>query len=139
MKKILKILLPIAAVIFGIVFVVVGITTLSNKDKYDTTVTATVVEVEEQFIPGNADEADRTEYTAYIDYEVNGKKFEHVLSPIADEGLSEGDTVEILCQSEDPAQISAPNITSGGIAFIVVGVLVAIGGIITTIKNFIRR
>ena len=140
MKRFAPILFSSAAVVFGIIFVVVGIRTLATKDLYDSNVTATIVDIEEEWQTAtDPDEADHLEKTAYVDYEINGQKYEHVLSPVQDDNFNVGDTVELLYQSKDPTKISGQNITSGGIAFIAVGAIVAVGGCISTLRIFIRR
>ena len=138
MKKFLPIIVSVLIIVLGIVFVVSGIHTLATKDLYDSSVTATVVDVEEYW--DNSDpENSQLVTTCYIDYEVNGVKYEHVESPVSDGNMEIGDTVEILYQSQNPEKISAPNITSGGIIFIVVGVVAAVGGCISAIRAFVRR
>ena len=137
MKKFLPVLMSLAAVVIGIVFIAVGIHTLSTKDLYDSTVNAVIVDYEEHW-ETDADNEQRLVTTYYIDYEVNGVKYEHVESPEQNMGMNVGDTVEILYQSQNPEKISAKNITSGGIIVIVVGALVAIGGCFSGIKFFIK-
>lgn len=140
MNRIISIVMSIAAVIFGVVFAVSGIKTVSEKDLYDTQIKATVVDVQEEWeSSADPDQPDSLVNTAYIDYEVNGKKYEHVLSPEQDESLKIGDTVDILVQSKNPEKISALNPSKGGVIFIVLGVLVAIAGCVSVIKAFIRK
>lgn len=138
MKKIMPIVMSVAAVVFGIIFVVVGIKTISEKDLYDTQITATVVDITEEWEEAaDPDEPDHLVNTAYIDYEVEGKKYEHVLAPEQDDNLKVGDTVDILVQSKNPEKISSLNPTKGGVVFIVLGALVAIAGAVTLIRKFI--
>lgn len=140
MKRFLPIIISIGVVVFGIIFVVSGISTIANKDKYDTQITATVVDIQEEWeSSGDPEEADHLVRNAYIDYEVNGKKFEHVLAPEQDDNMKVGDTVDILVQSQNPEKISSLNPTKGGIIFIIVGAVAAIAGCISTIKAFIKR
>ncbi len=140
MNRIISIVMSIAAVVFGVVFAVSGIKTVSEKDLYDTQIKATVVDVQEEWeSSADPDQPDSLVNTAYIDYEVNGKKYEHVLSPEQDESLKIGDTVDILVQSKNPEKISALNPSKGGVIFIVLGVLVAIAGCVSVIKAFIRK
>ena len=138
MKKVVPVIMSIAAVVFGIIFVVVGIKTISEKDLYDTQITATVVDVTEEWQEAvNEDEADQLVKTEYIDYEFDGKTYEHVLAPAQDDNLQVGDTVEILVQSKNPEKISSLNPTKGGVIFIALGALVAIAGLVTLIRKFI--
>ena len=75
MKKTISIVMSVAAVVFGIVFAVTGIKTISEKDLYDTQITATVVDVQEEWeSSADPEEPDRLVNTAYIDYEFDGKK-----------------------------------------------------------------
>ena len=127
MKRFFPIILSITAVAFGIVFVISGIKTIANKDLFDTQITATVVDIQEELqIATDPEGVDEIVNVAYIDYEYGGKKFEHVESPEQNNKLKIGDTVEILVQSKNPEKISALNPTKGGIIFIVVGAVAAI-------------
>lgn len=137
MSRLIRIIISIAAVAVGIIFVISGIHTLATKDLYDSTVEATVVDVQEEWVDSGEDS--HTETRVYIDYEIDGKKYEHIESPVSDSGMKIGDKVEILYQSKDPSQISGKNITAGGVIFIVVGVIVALGGCIATIRALVRR
>lgn len=140
MNRIISILMSIGAVVFGIIFVISGIKTVSERDLYDTQITATVVDVQEEWEnSADPDEPDRLVNTAYIDYEVNGTKYEHVLAPEQDEDLKIGDTVDILVQSQAPENISGLNPSVGGVIFIVLGALVAVGGCVSTLRVFVRR
>ena len=140
MNRIISILMSIGAVVFGIIFVISGIKTVSERDLYDTQITATVVDVQEDWeSSADPDEPDRLVNTAYIDYEVNGTKYEHVLAPEQDEDLKIGDTVDILVQSQAPENISGLNPSVGGVIFIVLGALVAVGGCVATLRVFVRR
>ena len=140
MKKIISIIMSIAAVVFGIIFVISGIKTIAEKDLYDSTVTATVVDIQEEWeTSADPDEPDRLVQTAYIDYEVDGKKYEHVQAPEQNDNMKVGDTVDILYQSKNPEKISGQNPTAGGIIFIVLGALVAIVGCFSAIRAFVKR
>lgn len=140
MNRIISILMSIGAVVFGIIFVISGIKTVSERDLYDTQITAKVVDVQEEWeSSADPDEPDRLVNTAYIDYEVNGTKYEHVLAPEQDEDLKIGDTVDILVQSQAPENISGLNPSVGGVIFIVLGALVAVGGCVATLRIFVRR
>ena len=140
MNRIISILMSIGAVVFGIIFVISGIKTVSERDLYDTQITAKVVDVQEEWeSSADPDEPDRLVNTAYIDYEVNGTKYEHVLAPEQDEDLKIGDTVDILVQSQAPENISGLNPSVGGVIFIVLGALVAVGGCVATLRVFVRR
>ena len=136
MKKFLPVILSILVVVFGIVFVVSGITTLKNKDLYDSAVNATVVDIQEEW--QTVGEDDQLVNVYYIDYEVDGVKYEHVECPESNGDMKVGDTVEILYQSKDPSKISGHNITSSGVIFIAVGAVVALGGCFAIVKKLLR-
>ena len=140
MKKTISIVMSVAAVVFGVVFAVSGINTISEKDLYDTQITAEVVDVQEEWeSSADPDEADRLVNTAYIDYEFDGKKYEHVPAPEQDDNIKVGDTVDILVQSKNPEKISGLNPTKGGVIFIVLGILVAIAGCVSSVRLFIKK
>ena len=140
MNKLVSIIVSIAIVVGGIAFAVVGVVQFVNKDKYDSTVTATIVDIEEEWQTAtDPDDIDRLVKTAYIDYEVNGVKYEHVLSPVQDDDYKVGDTVDILYQSANPEKISGRNITTASIAFIGLGLLAAVIGCVMTIKSLKAR
>jgi hypothetical protein len=136
MKRFIPIIFSVLAVVFGVIFIISGIHTLSEKDLYDSTVTATIVDVEEHWEDNGEDSSLVTTY--FIDYEIDGVKYEHVESPVQSSNLGVGDTVDILYQSKNPEKISSQNITAGATIFIVVGSLVAIGGCISTVRAVIR-
>lgn len=137
MQKIVRLIIPIFAIIMGIIAIVSGVHKMATKDLYDSTVTATVVDVQKEW--DNTGEDSELVYHVYIDYEVDGVKYEHVESPESDSTMQVGDTIELLYQSKDPTKISGKNITGNSVIMIVVGAIVAIGGIIAEIKAFIRR
>lgn len=139
MKKPLNILFPIFAVILGIVFVVSGIHKLATKDLYDSTVTATVVDIQEEWDTSADDNSPQTTTHVYIDYEVDGKKYEHVESPEQNGNMKIGDTVEILYQSKDPSKISTKDISKVSAIFIAAGALVAVIGGISTVRMITKK
>jgi len=140
MNKLISIIVSIAVVVGGIAFAIVGVVQLANKDKYDSTVTATIVDIQEEWEYATTDdETDRLVKTAYIDYEINGVKYEHVISPVQDDDYKVGDTVDILYQSQNPEKISGQNITTASIAFIGLGLLAAVIGCVMTIKSLKAR
>ncbi len=140
MKKFLPVVISIAAVIVGVIFAFNGIKTISEKDLYDTQITATVVDVQDEWeSTGDPDDAGHLVHTAYIDYEAGGKKFEHVLAPEQNNKLKTGDTVEILVQSGNPEKISAPDPAKGGVLFIVAGALAAFVGCVSATRVLIKK
>ena len=137
MQKIAKILIPIVAVVVGVVFVISGISSLKNKDLYDSKVIATVVDIQEEWV--NDGEDSHTETRVYIDYEVDGKEYKHVEAPESNAKTKIGDKVEILYQSQNPEMIEGHHITSKSVIFIIVGIVVVIGGIFGTLRGFFKR
>jgi len=137
MNSIMNKLIPVLAVILGIAFMVVGFVQYANRDKYDTTVTAKIVDITEEWETATAeDEMDRLVKTAYIDYEVNGVKYEHVLAPVQSDSYSVGDSIEILCQSKNPEKISDVNVAKTSLIFVGMGAIATLVGVIMTIKAF---
>ena len=136
-KKFVPIIISIFAVVIRIVFVINGITTLKNKDLYDSTVTATGVDVQEEW--DNTGEDSNLVRTVYIDYEIDGVKYEHIESPEQNNNMKVGDTVDILYQSKDPSKISGQNITKNSVMFIIIGAIAALGGCFSTLISFLRR
>ena len=138
MKKLISIILSIVFIVVGVFFVINGISTLKDKDLYDSEVTATVTDVQEYWDDSDPEDA-HTELTVYIDYEVDGKKYEHVECPETSGSMSVGDKVDILYQSGDPSKISGHNITGGAVIFIAAGAIVAIAGCFSTFKSIIKK
>ena len=140
MNSLKKFILPLFAVVLGIIALVVGIKTNATKHLYDSTVTATVVDVQEDFVAAtDENETDHFEKTAYITYEVNGVKYENVQSPYNDENVEIGDKVDILYQSQNPEKYAATNNATAGIAFIIVGAVVTLIGLAGTVITFLKR
>ncbi len=140
MEKFVQGIISVVAVVVGIVFAFNGINTIKNKDLYDKQITATVVDVQEEWqTAADPEEPDELVKTAYIDYEFDGTKYEHVLAPEQNDELKVGDTVEILVQSKNPEKISDLDPVKNGIIFIVIGALAAIIGLVSAIKLFIKR
>lgn len=139
MGKIRKIIFSLIAVVLGIALIAFGIYSLSTKHLYDSSVTATIVDVEEHWESGGADEADTLVKTFYIDYEINGVKYEHVEAPESNDSMQVGDTVEILYQSKNPEKISGKNIGKTAALTIGVGALFLIVGIFLVLKALMGR
>lgn len=95
MNRFVSLVLSAMAIFAGLVFIAGGIARLANKEgNNNSTVIATVVEISEE-----AEEKTTVKH-AYVDYEVDGIKYEHVRAPeqyggISTNDLSVGDTVEI--------------------------------------------
>jgi len=137
MPKIVRLIIPVIAIVLGIVAVISGVRKLANKNLYDSTVTATIVDIQEEW--DHSGEDSTLIYHVYVDYEVDGVKYEHVESPEADNTMRVGDKIDLLYQSKDPTELSGKNITGNSILIIAIGAVVAVGGIIAEIKAFVGR
>ncbi|MBE6741404.1 MAG: DUF3592 domain-containing protein [Ruminococcaceae bacterium] len=138
MEKLKKIIFSVIAVVIGIALIAYGIYSLSTKHLYDSSVTATIVDVEESW-ESDGDGSDHLVKTFYIDYEINGVKYEHVESPVSEDSMKVGDTVEILYQSKNPEKISEKDISKTAAIIIGVGALLLIVGIFLVIKALMGR
>lgn len=138
MEKLKKIIFSVIAVVIGIALIAYGIYSLSTKHLYDSSVTATIVDVEESW-ESDGDGSDHLVKTFYIDYEINGVKYEHVESPVSENSMKVGDTVEILYQSKNPEKISEKDISKTAAIIIGVGALLLIVGIFLVIKALMGR
>ena len=137
MPKIVRLIIPVIAIVLGIIAVISGVRKLVNKDLYDSTVTATIVDIQEEW--DHSGEDSTLIYHVYVDYEVDGVKYEHVESPEADNTMRVGDKIDLLYQSKDPTELSGKNITGNSVLIIAIGAVVAVGGIIAEIKAFVGR
>ena len=138
MEKLKRIIFSVIAVVIGIALIAYGIYSLSTKHLYDSSVTATIVDVEESW-ESDGDGSDHLVKTFYIDYEINGVKYEHVESPVSEDSMKVGDTVEILYQSKNPEKISEKDISKTAAIIIGVGALLLIVGIFLVIKALMGR
>ena len=137
MNRIMNRIIPVLAVIFGIAFMVMGIVQYANRDKYDSTVTAKIVDITEEWeTDATEDGVDRLVKTAYIDYEVNGVKYEHVLAPVQNDNYAVGDSIEIRYQSQNPEKISDMNVAKTSLIFAGMGAIATLVGIVMAIKAF---
>ena len=113
--------------IFGSVMIFWGKDTSSYKETDAVVTRADLYE--------SADEADNHEatYTVFVKYSVDGKEYEEEYGIFT--GYKEGDSVRILYNPEDPADIAQPgNNTLMAIALIAAGLAAVIGGIISLVK-----
>lgn len=137
MQKVLRLVFPIVALVLGIIVVISGIIGIRDRKLYDSTAVATVTDIQEHWEDTGEDSHLVT--TVYIDYEVNGKEYKHVEAPESDSSIQIGDRVEILYQSKNPEKIEGHHITRKSVIFIIIGFVVAIGGIFGTLKAFFKR
>ena len=137
MKGITNKVIPILAVVFGIAFMVMGIVQYADRGKYDSTAAARIVDITEEWEPAaTEDDTARLVKTAYIDYEVNGVKYEHVPAPVQSDDYSVGDSIEIRYQSQNPEKITDMNVAKTSLIFAGMGAIATLVGIVIAIKAF---
>ncbi len=138
MRKIFNILFPVIAVAAGIVVIVLGAKKMSSKKNYDASVTGVITGIEREWTGTDEDGFDQYDYTVYVDYEVDGRKYENVKFPAYDSSMHKGDEIEILYQSSNPENIAEGNVAGNAVFIIAVGAVLALIGIVTAVKAFIR-
>ena len=134
MNRILKIIFPVVAVVMGIVAIVMGAGKLATKNRFDASTTAVITGIEREWTGTDENGFDEYNYTVYIDYEADGKKYENAEYPGYNSSMEKGDTLEILYVSSDPTQISEKNITGNAVIFIAAGAVLVLIGAVTEIK-----
>ena len=137
MQRLLKFLVPVIAIVLGIVAIVSGAKLYSQKDLYDTPAKAVIVDIQEEWVSEGDDT--HLETTVYVDYEADGVKYEHVQYPGSNSGMKIGDELDIVYQSSNPAEFYTPNVGGSAVLFIVIGAVVTLGGCIGMVMTVIRR
>ena len=99
MKKLISFIFPIVMIAFGVIAIVSGAHKLQTKNSYDGSVTAVITGIDREWAGTDSDGFDEYDYHVYIEYEINGKKFENVEYPGYSSSMKKGDTVEILYDS----------------------------------------
>lgn len=138
MKRILNFVFPILMVVFGVIAIVSGAGKLASKDLYDLPLTATISDIQREWRGVDEDGFEEYDYYVFVDYEVNGQKYEHVQYPNYANTMKVGDSVEILCQSQNPEKIVEKNVTGNSVIFIVIGGVLILAGIGLGIKAIVR-
>ncbi|MCR5150824.1 MAG: hypothetical protein K6B52_06325 [Clostridiales bacterium] len=69
------------------------------------------------------------DYTVYVNYEIDGKKYENVEYPGYDSSMKNGDDVTVLYQSSNPDNIAEGNLTGNAVIMIVAGAAFAVIGL----------
>ena len=118
--------------------IVLGVNKMNSKKLYDASTTGVIVGIEREWTGTDEDGFDQYDYTVYVDYEIDGKKYENVKYPSYDSSMQKGDEVEILYQSSNPENIAEGNLTGNATIMIVLGVVFALIGVALGIKAFIR-
>lgn len=135
MRRIPPFVSAIAIILVGVIALVVSIVISNkNKNKVYEPVEATVVRVETSY-----DSDDNLNYTAYIDYTVNGKEYKNVQSPESNSSMKEGDKIEILYNVDDPTDLSSKSSSKFVIIFIIISSIVILIGVWSLFKSFRGR
>ena len=139
MNKIIRIIIPIVAVVFGVAVIIGGARKLQSRRLYDASTTAVITGIEREWTGTDGDGFDQYEYHVYVDYEVDGKKYENMEYPGYDSSMKDGDRLEILYQSSDPGNFAEKNVTGNAVLFIAAGAVLSLGGVIAEIRAFVRK
>ena len=138
MRKLFSILFAVIFVVAGIVVIVMGVNRLNSKSDYDASTTGVIVGIEREWTGTDEDGFDQYNYTVYINYEVDGQKYENVEYPSYDSSMKKGDEVEVLYQSSDPTNIAEGNLTGNATIMIVIGAVCALVGVVAVVKAIVR-
>ena len=138
MRKLFSIIFAVVFVVAGIFVIVMGVNRLNSKKDYDASTTGVIVGIEREWTGTDEDGFDQYSYTVYIDYEVDGQKYENVQYPSYDSSMQKGGEVEVLYQSSDPTNIAEGNLTGNATIMIVIGAVCALFGVAAVVKSIIR-
>lgn len=138
MRKLFSIIFAVVFVVAGIFVIVMGVNRLNSKKDYDASTTGVIVGIEREWNGTDEDGFDQYSYTVYIDYEVDGQKYENVQYPSYDSSMQKGGEVEVLYQSSDPTNIAEGNLTGNATIMIVIGAVCALFGAAAVVKSIIR-
>jgi hypothetical protein len=97
-----------------------------------------IVGIEREWSGTDEDGFDQYDYTVYVNYEVDGQKYENVKYPSYDSSMQKGDEVEVLYQSSDPTNIAEGNLTGNATIMIVIGAVCTLAGVVAVVKAIIR-
>lgn len=130
--------------VFGLIFIAGGIFTIvisgiriSKRHLYDSTTKAVISEIEEE-LDYSSDTINYT-YTVFVDYEVDGKRYEHVEFPAYNSSMQEGASIDILYRSDDPGEIETPDNLRASVIGIVIGAVAVVAGTVIDIKGLKER
>ncbi len=138
MRKIFSIIFAVVFVVAGIFVIVMGAGRLSSKKDYDASTTGVIVGIEREWTGTDEDGFDQYDYTVYVNYEVDGQKYENVKYPSYDSSMEKGGEVEILYKSSDPTDIAEGNLTGNATIMIVIGAVCTLAGVVAVIKAIVR-
>ena len=138
MRKLFSIIFAVVFVVAGVFVIVMGVNRLNSKKDYDASTTGVIVGIEREWTGTDEDGFDQYEYTVYVNYEVDGQKYENVKYPSYDSSMQKGDEVEVLYQSSDPTNIAEGNLTGNATIMIVIGAVCTLFGVAAVVKAIIR-
>lgn len=138
MRKLFSIIFAVVFVVAGVFVIVMGVNRLNSKKDYDASTTGVIVGIEREWSGTDEDGFDQYDYTVYVNYEVDGQKYENVKYPSYDSSMKKGDEVEVLYQSSDPTNIAEGNLTGNATIMIVIGAVCTLFGVAAVVKAIIR-
>ncbi len=138
MRKLFSIIFAVVFVVVGVFVIVMGVNRLNSKKDYDASTTGVIVGIEREWSGTDEDGFDQYDYTVYVNYEVDGQKYENVKYPSYDSSMKKGDEVEVLYQSSDPTNIAEGNLTGNATIMIVIGAVCTLFGVAAVVKAIIR-
>ena len=138
MRKLFSIIFAVVFVVAGVFVIVMGVNRLNSKKDYDASTTGVIVGIEREWCGTDEDGFDQYDYTVYVNYEVDGQKYENVKYPSYDSSMQKGDEVEVLYQSSDPTNIAEGNLTGNATIMIVIGAVCTLFGVAAVVKAIIR-
>ena len=138
MRKLFSIIFAVVFVVAGVFVIVMGVNRLNSKKDYNASTTGVIVGIEREWSGTDEDGFDQYDYTVYVNYEVDGQKYENVKYPSYDSSMQKGDEVEVLYQSSDPTNIAEGNLTGNATIMIVIGAVCTLFGVAAVVKAIIR-
>ena len=135
MRKISDFIFPVVALVLGIVVLVIGANKYAGRNKYDSSVTGVITGIEREWNGTDSDGFDQYTYNVYVDYEVDGKKYEGAKYPAYDSSMKKGDKIEILYQTSDPTNIAEADIAGNAVLLIAIGAVVTAAGIVVGVRT----
>lgn len=138
MRKLFSFIFAVVFVVAGVFVIVMGVNRLNSKNDYDASTTGVIVGIEREWSGTDEDGFDQYDYTVYVNYEVDGQKYENVKYPSYDSSMQKGDEVEVLYQSSDPTNIAEGNLTGNATIMLVIGAVCTLFGVAAVVKAIIR-
>lgn len=92
-------------ILIAIVLIVLSLIGLTKEDEEYLSTEGTIVNIEEYYDPIE----EESEYSTYIDYEVQGKEYKNVEYGAYNSDMKIGDKVEVLYSPNNPELIQTPN------------------------------